>query len=216
MVKPVRTAAEFAARFPVSRETLERLETFVGLLLKWQASINLVARSSLDEIWQRHVLDSAQLFPLMPQEATLLVDLGSGGGFPGIVLAILLRDRPGAVVHLVESDQRKCAFLREAARLTGAPVKVHAERIEKFTGHFSEGPADVVTARALAPLKELLDWSFPLFGPETIGLFMKGEGVGHELTEASKYWTLKSVEAQSLSDPSGTILTVKGLGREPS
>ncbi len=216
MTRPVRTAVEFATRMDVSRETTARLETFVALLLKWQNSINLVARSSLDDIWHRHVLDSWQLVPMIPDDAKTVVDLGSGGGFPGIVLAIALSGRPGAMVHLVESDQRKCAFLREAARLTGAPVTVYAERIEVFTGHFTGGPADVVTARALAPLDQLLEWSFPLFGLQTTGLFMKGEGAGVELTRARKYWTLKSVEAQSLSDPSGIILTVKGLGRELS
>jgi len=142
-------SAPDAALSRVSRETRERLNTYAELLRKWQRSINLVGPKTLDDLWNRHFVDSAQLLPLIPPTARVLVDFGSGAGFPGLVLAILGM----AEVHLIESDQRKATFLREVARATGTPVTVHAKRIEQVTPF----PADIVSARALAPLGDLLD-----------------------------------------------------------
>ncbi|MDO9126116.1 16S rRNA (guanine(527)-N(7))-methyltransferase RsmG [Parvibaculum sp.] len=202
-------AESFSALTNVSRETLDRLLTYEALLRKWQKSINLVSAATLPELWRRHMLDSAQLAGLAPESARRWIDLGSGGGFPGLVIAILLRERPGFHMHLVESDQRKCVFLREVARVTDAPVTVHAARIETF----AEGvePADVVSARALAPLDRLFGWAAPLFGPDTIGLFLKGQGVQDELTLARESWIFDAELSPSQSDPQGSVLKVRGL-----
>ncbi len=192
---------EFATTLGVSRETLERLTAYAELLVKWQARINLVGPDTLPELWRRHFLDSAQLFRLIPAGAKRLVDLGSGAGFPGLVLAVM-----GAPdVHLVESDARKCAFLREAARITGTTVTVVNRRIE-------QAPplgADVVTARALAPLSRLLDWARPHLGEGAVCLFLKGRSCEDELTRASKDWNITLDRVPSLSDPSGIILYLK-------
>src|SRR6266853_3582408 len=147
---------------PVSRETLERLDRFVALLLTWQRTTNLIAPSTVLNLWTRHIADSLQLLSFVP-DARIWVDLGAGGGFPGLVIACALADRPGAHVYLVESNHKKAAFLREAQRLTTAPATVHATRSEEFVASF-EGRADVVTARALAPLKPLLDQCFRFWG----------------------------------------------------
>lgn len=198
---------------PVSRETLNRLDRFVALLLQWQKTTNLVAPSTLPELWTRHVADSLQLLALAPQ-AKVWVDLGSGGGFPGIVLACALAETPDAVVHLVESNQKKAAFLREAARITGAPVRVHAERIENFAAAFSDSP-DAVTARALAPLSELLALAAPLLKKGALGLFPKGQDVEAELTESAKYWTLQAERITSKTDAKGQIIVVRALAPRP-
>lgn len=199
----------FSGFFDVSRETMDRLLAYEALLRKWQKSINLVSAASLPELWRRHMLDSAQLLPLAPERALRWIDLGSGGGFPGLVIAILLRERPGFHMHLVESDQRKCVFLREAARIAEAPVTVHTVRIETFAKE--EEPADVVSARALAPLDRLFGWAAPLFGPDTIGLFLKGQGVQDELTLARESWIFDAELSPSQSDPQGSVLKVRGL-----
>ena len=157
---------------PVSRETVARLDRFVELLLQWQQKINLVASSTLPQIWTRHVADSLQLLDHFPQ-ARIWVDLGAGGGFPGLPIACALAERPGCVVHLVESNGKKAAFLREAVRVTGAPAIVHAERIEKFGDSFAER-ADVVMARAVASLKVLCDQSFSCIARGAAGAFLKG------------------------------------------
>ena len=202
-------AESFSALTNVSRETLDRLLIYEALLRKWQKSINLVSAASLPELWRRHMLDSAQLAGLAPESARRWIDLGSGGGFPGLVIAILLRERPGFHMHLVESDQRKCVFLREVARITEAPVTVHAARIETFAERAE--PADVVSARALAPLDRLFGWAAPLFGPDTIGLFLKGQGVQDELTLARESWIFDAELSPSQSDPQGSVLKVRGL-----
>lgn len=203
-------AESFSVATHVSRETMERLAQYESLLIKWQRSINLVARSTLDNLWQRHMLDSTQIADLAPQSARSWVDLGSGGGFPGLVVAILLRDRPGFNMHLVESDQRKGIFMREVIRATGAPAEVHTARIEAFARETDLKP-DVVSARALAALDRILEWAHPLFGPETIGLFLKGQGLEDELTSARKGWIFKETVIPSLSDPSGSVLQLRGL-----
>jgi 16S rRNA (guanine527-N7)-methyltransferase len=196
---------------PVSRETLRRLNLFVETLLTWRAKTNLIAASTIPHVWTRHISDSLQLLDLAP-EARTWVDLGSGAGFPGLVIACALAETPGAKVHLIESNAKKAAFLREAARLTGVPAVVHAERIETFVAAFA-GPADVVTARALAPLKMLLDQSVSLLTTGALGLFPKGQDVDAELTEATKYWTIKVNLAPSRTDSNGRIVVVRALER---
>ncbi|MBX9776638.1 MAG: 16S rRNA (guanine(527)-N(7))-methyltransferase RsmG [Xanthobacteraceae bacterium] len=196
---------------PVSRETLQRLDTFVEFLLTWSAHTNLIGASTVPHLWTRHIADSLQLLDLAPT-ARVWVDLGSGAGFPGLVIACALADTPGAKVHLVESIGKKARFLRDAARLTGAPVVVHAERIEQFMEVFP-GPADVVTARALAPLKTLLDQSFSLLTKGALGLFPKGQDVDAELTEAGKYWTIKVNLAPSRTDAKGRVVVVHRIER---
>jgi 16S rRNA (guanine527-N7)-methyltransferase len=197
----------FAAATGVSRETLQRFEAYAALLLAWSARINLVSRTTLQDLWRRHVLDSAQLFPLIPAGTRSLIDLGSGAGFPGMVLAIL--GVPG--VELVEADSRKAAFLREAARVTGAAVIVRGCRIEAVPPHL----VDVVTARACAPLDRLLAFGKPFIGPHTTCLFLKGERVGEELTAADKAWTMTVSRHPSRADPGGSVLLLQQVSREP-
>jgi 16S rRNA (guanine527-N7)-methyltransferase len=195
---------------PVSRETAERLDRFVALLLQWQRTTNLIAPSTIAHLWTRHVADSLQLIDLAP-DARIWIDLGSGGGFPGVVVACALADREGAMVHLVESNTKKAAFLREAQRVVQAPVTVHAERIEAFAARFM-GRADVVTARALAPLKALLDQSFPLLGTSgATALFPKGENAQLELGEARKVWNIKVNLVPSRTDPAARIVVIGEL-----
>jgi len=203
-------AESFSRALNVSRETMAALQTYETLLLKWQKSINLIANSSIPYLWHRHMLDSAQLSGLVSGPIRNWVDLGSGGGFPGLVVAILRAQEPGFMMHLVESDQRKCVFLREVARQTSARVKVHAARIETFGETFHPAP-EVVSARALAPLDRLLDWAFPLFDSRTVGLFLKGQGLSDELISARKGWIFNFDVIPSRSDPSGSILKVEGL-----
>jgi 16S rRNA (guanine527-N7)-methyltransferase len=201
----VLTPEEFAGTTNVSRETLSRLQVYVDLLVAWNRRINLVGPRTLDDVWRRHILDSAQLRPLIPKAARVLVDLGSGAGLPGLVLAIL----GVAEVHLVETDARKCAFLREAARVTGARVLLHAQRLETVTGF----AADVVTARALAPLSTLLYYAERFVGAHSILLFPKGSTAVEELTEARKAWKMREMLHPSVSDPSGTILRLEEVSR---
>jgi 16S rRNA (guanine527-N7)-methyltransferase len=195
----------------VSRETLARLDAFVGVFLLWQGKLNLVAASTLPRLWTRHIADSLQLMPLAPG-ARVWVDLGSGGGFPGLPIACALAGTPGAEVHLVESNGKKAAFLREAVRLTGVPAQVHNQRAENF-GESWPGRADVVTARALAPLKTLCDQALPLIARGAVALFPKGQDVDAELTEAAKYWTIEASKVPSTTSPDGVILVISGLER---
>jgi 16S rRNA (guanine527-N7)-methyltransferase len=193
----------------VSRETEARLNIFVDLLLLWQTKFNLVASSTLPILWTRHVADSLQLLPLAP-DARVWVDFGSGAGFPGIPIACALANRPGAKVHLVESVGKKANFLREAVQATGIPAQVHQERAEKFGDTFAEA-VDVVTARALAPLKVLGDQAFPLIAKGAVGLFLKGQDVGAELTEAAKYWSIQASTVPSVTNPASSIVVVRSL-----
>jgi 16S rRNA (guanine527-N7)-methyltransferase len=242
------TQAEFASELKqlginVSRETLQRLETYAALLVKWQAKINLVGPATLPDLWRRHFLDSAQLVPFLqpsplpqtggglgrgkpvpserdssltsptptrPQDGGggVLVDLGSGAGFPGLVLAIMTDWH----VHLIDSDQRKCAFLRQVALDCGVldRVTIHAKRIEQVTGM----AADVVTARACAPLVDLLGLAAPFVGEGGQCLFLKGAQVEEELTAAERRWTMRLGRRASLSDPAGSLLVITGLKRK--
>ncbi|TVR09081.1 MAG: 16S rRNA (guanine(527)-N(7))-methyltransferase RsmG [Salinarimonadaceae bacterium] len=201
--------------FDVSRETRARLQIVVDELACWQKAKNLVGPSTLAQVWSRHIADSLQLRALAPQ-ARRWLDLGAGAGFPGLVIAIaMMQDAPGEpppIVHCIEANARKCAFIRHAARLTGAAVEVRNERIEAVIDGFA-GRIDVVTARALAPLAQLLDWTFPLLTSGAIGLFPKGDQVGAELTEARKSSTFEVEEFPSATDPRGRILRIATLAR---
>ncbi|GGE28780.1 hypothetical protein GCM10007276_02410 [Agaricicola taiwanensis] len=201
-----RTAEELIR---VSRETWDRIDLFVELLLKWQKTINLVAPSSLPHIWVRHVADSLQLLN-HAGGGVRWVDLGSGGGFPGVVIAIALAGTADAHVDLIESDSRKCAFMREAIRATDAPARVHCGRIESVLSSWT-CPADIVSSRALAPLPRLLDYAFPLLKKGACGLFLKGQDVEAELTEASKSWNIQATLKPSLTEPRARIVVVERL-----
>lgn len=198
-------AKRFQSRSGVSRETVDRLLALERLLNKWNPRINLVSRTTLDQFWSRHVLDSWQLVPLVPQDAGTWVDLGSGGGFPGLVVAAT----HGAAVTLVESDARKCAFLREAAREMGLNIRIRNARLETV----QDLKADIVSARALAPLPVLLDWAAPFMRADSIGVFLKGQDVESELTEATKCWKFACESHESLSDSAGSVLLLRGLER---
>lgn len=196
----------------VSRETFARLTLIVELLERWQKTINLVAPATLPDVWRRHVVDSIQLLDLVPSTVRSWLDLGSGGGFPGLVVAAVLAEREGSAVHLVESDTRKAAFLRESARVARLPVTVHAARIEAVAPVLA-GNCEVVSARALAPLPKLLDLSAPFFEKGVLGVFPKGKDARRELTEAAKGWTLQVELVPSRSDPEGQILVVRSAKR---
>jgi len=201
--------ARALALISVSRETIARLDRFVDILLQWQRRINLIASSTEPTLWTRHVADSLQLMRLAPA-ARIWVDLGSGGGFPGLAIACALAETPAAQVHLVESNMKKAAFLREVARATGAPAIVHAERIEDFVKHAPE-QVDVVTARALAPLAELLTAAYPLLKKGAAGLFPKGQDVDVELTAAAKCWNIQATLAASRTDPKSRIVVLGAI-----
>ena len=188
----------------VSRETLERLTVFADLLVRWNARINLVSARDLDQLWARHIVDSLQLIPDL-STGTGFIDLGSGGGFPGLVLAIATNNP----VTLVESDLRKASFLREAARATAAPATVQTGRIEAA----QLPPTGIVTARALAPLPQLLAWATRFLDADGICLFLKGRGVGAELTAALAEWHMTVSQRASRTDPDGVILSLSGIRR---
>ncbi len=190
----------------VSRETMDRFDLYVGLLQRWQTIKNLVGPGTMSSVWTRHIVDSAQLAKFAP-DAQIWVDIGSGAGFPGLVIAILLADRPGFHMHLVESNGRKVAFLREVARTLKLPATVHDCRIEAAFAVLPE-QIDCLSARALASLKELLEMQAKLTKNPCIGLFLKGQDVDAELTEAAKYWNIQAKIHQSVTDPSGHIVEV--------
>lgn len=197
---------------PVSHETVARLDVFVDLLRDWQRVKNLIGASTLTTVWTRHIADSAQVLAAAPA-ARHWVDLGAGAGFPGLVVAILLADIDDAMVHLVESNGRKCAFLRTAIRATAASALVSCRRAEDFIETFS-GPCDVVTARALAPLGRLLPLAAPLIARGAVGIFHKGQDVEAELTEASRYWSIDADPVPSRTDPDGRLLIVRSCGEK--
>lgn len=199
------TAAEFQAAVGIDDATMARLETYLGLLRKWQKAINLVGAKTLEDPWRRHMLDSAQLVPCIPPMAKTLLDLGSGAGFPGLVLAIVT----GLDIGLVESDGRKCAFLGEVARATQCAPKIHNRRVETL-----DLPAlDVLTARAFAPLDKLLDLSEKLIGPETVCLFLKGRTADEELTTCAKTWKMFATSHPSRSDIDGKVVELRKVSR---
>ena len=231
-------SADFAAAFGVSRETLGRLETYVQLLQTWQKTINLIAPSTLPDVWHRHVADSAQVWTAWrqvpmpasgdgdaqdqsPHQAGLhWLDLGSGAGFPGLVVGILSLDvglrgsgPPFSRLTLIESDQRKAAFLREVVRSTGLrdgmTVDIVAGRVESPANHLKVGQVDVVSARALAPLPKLLDWSLPYFGPATTGLFLKGREAAAEMAAVSTGLGVVCRAVASATEPGASIIVVR-------
>jgi 16S rRNA (guanine527-N7)-methyltransferase len=199
----VKHSADLAAA--ISADDRARLDRFAALLLRWNARINLISRGDEPAIWPRHILDSAQMIPLLPPDPGILIDLGSGAGFPGLVLAILTDWQ----VHLVEADQRKAAFLREAARETGAQVTVYAIRAETLR----IPPAHVVTARALAPLAELLPLAAPLLLPDGVCLFPKGRELDAELTAATARWHMRVTRVPSQTSPGATLLRISEIRR---
>ncbi len=207
----IRDKAEALALTPVSRETEARLDRYINLLLEWQAKTNLVAPSTLPQLWTRHVSDSLQLLTLAPS-AKVWVDLGSGGGFPGIVLACALAGTPGAMVHLVEHNAKKAAFLREALRITASPGVVHLSEIRDIVDRIA-GPIDCVTARALAPLHQLIGFAEPLMKKGGKALFLKGQDVESELTEATKYWKIEPQLHSSRTGGHGWIVELDHVER---
>lgn len=199
------------ALIPVSRETEERLDRYVDLLREWQAKTNLVAPSTLPNLWTRHIADSLQLLTIAPS-ARIWADLGSGGGFPGVVLACALADTPGATVHLVERNAKKAAFLREALRVTNSPGTVHLSDIGDSVDRIT-GPVDCVTARAVAPLHQLIGFAEPLVRKGAKALFLKGQDVEAELTEATKYWNIKPHLHSSRTGGHGWIVELDTIER---
>lgn len=208
MTSPDSDRARALRLTPVSRETEDRLVAIVALLEKWQRTINLIAPATLPTIWTRHVADSLQLVPLAGEGIRRWVDLGSGGGFPGLVVAAALAERDGSDVSLVESDTRKAAFLREAARIAELPVTVLPARIEQVAPQIAAG-VEVVSARALAPLPKLLDLAHPFLAQGARGLFLKGQDVDNELTESAKSWRIDAKITESLTDKGGRIVIVE-------
>ena len=207
-VRPVRLPlgpTGFVRISGVSRETLEKLDAYVELLSQWNRRINLVSANTMGDVWRRHILDCAQLAKYLPRQTRTVVDLGAGAGLPGLILAAMGVPE----MHLVESDLRKSAFLREAARIMDVTVTLHPERIEK-TAAF---PADAVVARACASLDQLIDYSEKFLSPKTVCLFLKGENAGEELAAAQASWRMTSETIPSLSDPSGVILKLSAISR---
>lgn len=198
----------FFGQIPVSRETEEKLEAYAALLIEWNAKFNLVSKSTLPDLWERHMLDSAQLLRFVPPETRTHVDLGSGAGFPGLVLSILGVPE----THLIESTGKKAKFLEHVARELGLNVTVHNTRIENVL----DIKADLVTARALTSLPELLSLARPIMKDSALALFLKGEKADAELTEARKYWTFACDKRPSLTSPSGTILLINDLKAQRS
>lgn len=194
----------------VSRETFDRLSLFAALLTKWTARINLISKSSVSDLWSRHITDSLQLWEFAPPAPAIWADLGSGGGFPGLILAIVAAEKaPSTRFHLVESDSRKCAFLSTAARECGISIAVHCARIERV-----EMPqADVLSARALAPLPDLLAYAEKLRRPEGICLFPKGETVHKELADASRNWRLEYRVHPSRTGKGAAIVEIGAFAR---
>lgn len=206
------TPEEFAIQTNVSRETLAQLVKYNELLAHTQVRLNLVGPATLPQAWERHFLDSAQLLPLIPTGKRVLIDLGSGAGFPGMVLAIM---DPRLEVHLIEGNRHKAGFLAEVARATGAArrVTIHAGRIANVTPKLAQR-ADIVTARALAELEDLLHLAQPLLKTDGIALFPKGAKAQAELTRARKHWTMTVESLPSRTDPASTIFRISNLARK--
>jgi len=205
------TPEAFQAKFGISNEVREKLEIYEALLKRWQKTINLVAPSTLDEIWHRHFADSAQLWPLRPPAAKTWLDLGSGAGFPGLVLAILGSEASQTRHILVESDNRKAAFLREVARQTAVPVDILCMRIENPETHAKVGVADCVTARALAPLSRLVEIAAPYFASSTVGMFLKGRDSAAEIKTAAQDWHFAFELIPSVTEEDGRVVLLKAL-----
>ena len=213
-IKHIDGAAAFTKAFGVSRETTARLETYAALLKRWQKTFNLVAPSTLDDVWHRHFADSAQLWVHRPDGAKSWIDIGSGAGFPGLVLAILAADVGGTQYTLVESDSRKAAFLREVARETGVAVDILCARIESPETHSKVNAVDCVTARALAPLPRLFALAEGCFSSSTVGLFLKGRGAQVDRDAALVVWDFESEVVPSVTESGSAIVVVRRLRRK--
>jgi 16S rRNA (guanine527-N7)-methyltransferase len=223
-LQTIRTAEDFAAAFGAPPETVERLILYEKLLRQWQKAVNLVAPATLGAVWHRHFADSAQLVPLAPPGTRSWIDLGSGGGFPGLVVAILLaatsqsseqRAAPTAIrFTLIESDTRKCAFLREVARQAGVAVDILSRRAESARTSVNKDLPRIVSARALAPLDRLLDLAEPLSPPGTTLLFPKGREVAQELQLAESRWRFQVALVPSVTDTHGRIAVITNLERK--
>ena len=200
---------DFARAFNVSRGTLDRLESYARLLTQWQAKINLVAPGTLAEVWHRHFADSAQLVRFAPPDAKTWLDLGSGAGFPGLVVATLLAEKGPCRVTLCESDTRKAAFLADVKRKLGLAVDIIPARIETDSTHVSVGQVDVVSARALAPLQRLVPLAAPFFHERTVGLFPKGREAEKEIVEAAMTWRFEAELMPSLTDREGRVAVIR-------
>ncbi len=209
----------FQAAFGVSRETVEKLVAYAALLKRWQKTINLVAPSTLEHVWHRHFADSAQLWLNDPENSlpsdgpACWLDVGSGAGFPGLVIAILASERGGTRHILIESDSRKAAFLREVSRTVGVPVDIVCARIENEKTRDKVNRVDRVTARALAPLPRLLELVYPYSASHTVGLFAKGRDVASEIEEARAHFAFDCELKNSRTDDSGHIVIVSALRR---
>lgn len=196
----------------VSRETRDRLEVFVQLLAKWNKAINLVSKATLEDVWRRHIYDSIQIAEI-PSNSGKWLDLGSGGGLPGLVVAAIAAERtPGTHVTLVESDQRKCAFLAAAADAMNLSVSIECRRIEESTGQ----TYDIISARALASLPELLEMALPYRHDKTICIFPKGAKADVEMKAAMKHWNITYDAVESVTDPSATIFRIQEYTRAPN
>jgi 16S rRNA (guanine527-N7)-methyltransferase len=198
--------------YSVSRETLEILDLYVSELRRWQTVKNLVGPGTLEDIWGRHIADSLQLYALAPASSEWL-DLGSGAGLPGLVIAAYGK-HAGIAVTLVEANSRKCSFLRETARRMSLPVTILEGRIESVVSKLDR-KIDVVTARALAPLTQLIEWAYPLLTTGAIGIFPKGADASIELTESRKSWRFNANSTPSRTDPQGRILTISSVSKAP-
>lgn len=220
---------DFAQAFEVSRETLEKLEAYEVLLKQWQKSKNLIAPSTVDEIWHRHFADSAQLIHHVAPQTNTILDFGTGAGFPGLILAIMSKDQPAnhiSKVHLVESNAKKCAFLREVVRKLGLNitqgqkasgfVEIHNCRIEKLHESAQDINIDIITARACAPLEKLLTYAHPLFRDQTYALFLKGADLKKEITNAKQNWNFIDHQFQSRTEATGKILKICNVSAKSS
>ena len=205
---------DFGEAFKVPRETIHRLVLYAELLAEWQARTNLISAKTLPEVWDRHFADSAQLMALAPDAQTWL-DLGSGGGFPGLIIAILAANREGFRMHLVESTAKKCDFLAEVARATQTPVDIHCMRIEELARRSAKLDPDIVSARACAPLPHLLDLAAPFFRAGTRGLFLKGRNAGREIETARQLWKFDVHLHPSLTATDSSIVEITNLAKRP-
>lgn len=206
---------ELQADFNLSPAHMTGFRAYLDLLRQWNARINLVGASTLADPWRRHFLDSLQLAAFAASEsiAQNWLDLGSGAGFPGLALALLLQDRPGFTMRLVESTSKKCVFLREVIRVTGAPASVIEQRLEHLTAADIGGRPAIITARGFAPVQKILDMTAPLRGPGTKYLLLKGQDIDKELTLATKCWRIDATKHPSRADPAGCVLEIAEASR---
>ena len=206
----IQNSHDFIQAFDVSRETGARLEVYADCLREWQRAINLVSPTTINDLWQRHFADSSQVLAHIGDSQTF-ADLGSGAGFPGLIIAIMTHEQKNRSIQLIESNGKKCAFLRHVARQTGVTVEIIEARIETLSEKPTLAPVDCITARALAPLGKLLNYAAPLFAENTKALFLKGKDVGREIKDAETNWCFEFDLHQSKTDPEGQIVEIRNL-----